>query len=93
MGLPERGNFYHLYYLRRSGRWPIGNTGGGSSGGRLIASKRQLLAYIDNLTRGPPLGKNRIVSKVRLGRRAKKAATRPNRHGKRTSGARAENTS
>ena len=38
------------YYLKRTGRWPIGNTGG--DGGRIIASKRRLLQHADQLTRG-----------------------------------------
>jgi len=39
------------YYLKRTGRWPIGNTGGES--GNLIASKRRLTRHTDKLTRGP----------------------------------------
>jgi hypothetical protein len=41
-----------IYYLRRAGRWPIGNTGGGG-GGKLIASKRRLIQHAEKLTRGP----------------------------------------
>ena len=37
------------YYLKRSGRWPIGNTGGG---GKLIASKRRLSRHAEEITRG-----------------------------------------
>ena len=40
------------YYLKRTGRWPIGNTGG--DGGKIIASKRRLISHADKLTRGPP---------------------------------------
>jgi hypothetical protein len=40
-----------VYYLRRCGRWPIGNSGGGA-GGRLVASKRRLIQHIEKLTRG-----------------------------------------
>lgn len=77
LGMPERENFYYLYYLKRAGRWPIGNSHEGNGlGGRLIASKRRLIEHIDKITRSsPPLGRNRIVSKFRFGRRAKKAAT------------------
>ncbi len=39
------------YYLKRTGRWPIGNTGGES--GNLIASKRRLARHAYKLTRGP----------------------------------------
>jgi len=39
------------YYLKRCGRWPIGKTGG--RGGSLLASKRQLARYADELARGP----------------------------------------
>jgi hypothetical protein len=38
------------YYLKRAGRWPIGNTGG--DGGKLIASKRRLARHAEKLTRG-----------------------------------------
>ena len=33
------------YYLKRAGRWPIGNTGG--EGGKLIASKRRLSRHAE----------------------------------------------
>jgi len=39
------------YYLKRTGSWPIGNTGG--EGGKLIASKRRLRHHTEELTRGP----------------------------------------
>jgi hypothetical protein len=75
LGMPERENFDYLYYLKRAGRWPIGNTGGGTCGGRLISSKRQLIEHINKITRNsPPLGPNRIVTKFRFDRRAKKTA-------------------
>jgi hypothetical protein len=52
LGLPARTD---PYYLRRAGRWPIGRTTEDrGSGGKLIASKRRLLKYIEKLTRGPP---------------------------------------
>ena len=38
------------YYLKRGGRWPIGNLGGDA--GKLIASKRRLIRYAEKLTRG-----------------------------------------
>jgi hypothetical protein len=42
------------YYLRRAGRWPIGNTGSGiRGGGKLIASKRRLTRHAEEITRGP----------------------------------------
>jgi len=40
------------YYLKRAGRWPIGNTGGGRAGGQLIASKRRLIRHAEDITRG-----------------------------------------
>jgi hypothetical protein len=41
------------YYLKRAGRWPIGNTGGGAGGGgKLIASKRRLTRHTEEITRG-----------------------------------------
>ena len=40
------------YYLKRTGRWPIGNTGG--DGGKIIASKRRLIHHADKLARGSP---------------------------------------
>jgi hypothetical protein len=39
-----------IYYLKRGGRWPIGNLGGDA--GKLIASKRRLIRYAEKLTRG-----------------------------------------
>jgi hypothetical protein len=42
------------YYLKRTGTWPIGNTGGRrGGGGKLIASKRRLIRYVEEITRGP----------------------------------------
>jgi hypothetical protein len=38
------------YYLKRTGRWPIGNTGG--EGGKLIASKRCLAHHTKEIARG-----------------------------------------
>jgi hypothetical protein len=38
------------YYLKRTGRWPIGNTAG--EGGKLIASKRRLSRHADEIARG-----------------------------------------
>ena len=40
IGWPESVD---VYYLKRTGRWPIGNTGGDRS--QLIASKRRLARY------------------------------------------------
>jgi hypothetical protein len=50
LGMPTRTD---VYYLRRTG-WPIGNTAakGGRHGGKLVASKRRLLNYIEKITRG-----------------------------------------
>jgi hypothetical protein len=83
LGMPENVS---LYYLKRAGRWPIGNTHeGNSGGGRLIASKRRLSEYVDKVTHGPPLERHRIVSKFRLGRHTKKTATtRPKRRARTT---------
>jgi hypothetical protein len=39
-----------VYYLKRSGKWPIGNTGG--EAGKLIASRRRLSRHAERLTRG-----------------------------------------
>ena len=40
------------YYLKRSKQgWPIGNTAGVD--GRIIASKKRLVRFLDKLTRGP----------------------------------------
>jgi len=39
-----------VYYLRRTGTWPIGNTAG--AGGKLIARKRRLARHTDKLARG-----------------------------------------
>ena len=39
------------YYLKRAGRWPIGNTSG--EGGKLIASKRRLTQHAKKITCGP----------------------------------------
>jgi hypothetical protein len=87
LGMPARTD---PYYLRRSKRWPIGRTTTDrGSGGKLVASRRRLREYVEEIARGPPLGKNFLISKLRLGRHAKKAAAR---RGKRTSEARAENT-
>ena len=47
LGMPENTN---PYYLKRTGRWPIGNTGGES--GLIIASKRRLIRHTDKLARG-----------------------------------------
>jgi hypothetical protein len=40
------------YYLKRTGNWPIGNTGGRNGGGKLIASKRRLIQHAEQITRG-----------------------------------------
>ena len=48
LGMPEGTD---PYYLKRTGRWPISNTGG--EGGKIIASKRRLLRHADKLARGP----------------------------------------
>ena len=73
LGLPARTD---PFYLRRTGRWPIQNIAGKNclGGGKLVASRRRLREYIDDLTRGPSPRKNRIISKLQLGRRAKKVA-------------------
>jgi len=47
LGMPEETD---VYYLKRAGRWPIGNTGG--DGGKLIASKRKLAQHAEKITRG-----------------------------------------
>jgi len=47
LGMPEDTD---IYYLKRSGHWPIGNTAG--TGGKLIASKRRLARHTDKIARG-----------------------------------------
>jgi hypothetical protein len=47
LGMPEGVD---PYYLKRAGRWPIGNTGG--KGGKIIASKRRLIRHAGEITRG-----------------------------------------
>jgi len=82
LGMPARTD---PYYLRRTGRWPIGRTTEDrDSGGKLLASKRRLRKYVDDLTKGPLLGRNRLISKLRLGRQAIAAAT-SKRHRKQVS--------
>jgi hypothetical protein len=78
MGMPENVS---IYYLKRVGRWPIGNTHEGNGlGGRLVASKRRLIEYAEKITRGaPPLERHRIISKVRRSQFVKKAAPPPKR--------------
>jgi hypothetical protein len=39
-----------VYYLKRSGHWPIGNTAG--TDGKIIASKRRLIRHLEKITRG-----------------------------------------
>jgi hypothetical protein len=88
--LAELGLRADPYYLRRSKQgWPIGRTTTDRSGGKLVASRRRLRDYLEEIARGPPLGKNFLVAKLWLNRHAKKTAAR---RGKRTSEARAENT-
>jgi len=48
LGMPEGTD---PYYLKRSGRWPIGNTAG--TDGKIIASRRRLIRHVDKITRGP----------------------------------------
>jgi hypothetical protein len=45
--LPKDATVDAIYYLRRTGRWPIG-----SDGGKLIASKRRLCNHASKLARG-----------------------------------------
>ena len=47
LGMPESVD---PYYLRRTGRWPIGNTG--RDGGNLIASKRRLARHAQKIAAG-----------------------------------------
>jgi hypothetical protein len=48
LGMPEDTD---VYYLKRTGLWPIGNTGSGG-GGKLIASKRRLTNHTAKIARG-----------------------------------------
>jgi hypothetical protein len=45
LGMPTE---IDVYYLKRSGQWPIGKTSG--DGGKLIASKRRLTRHAHKLT-------------------------------------------
>jgi hypothetical protein len=45
LGMPED---IDIYYLRRTGHWPIGKTAG--DGGSLIASKRRLARHAQKIT-------------------------------------------
>jgi hypothetical protein len=54
LGMPEGTD---PYYLKRAGRWPIGNTSGKS--GNLIASKHRLLRHAEKITRGAAPQKRR----------------------------------
>ena len=47
LGMPESVD---PYYLRRTRRWPIGNTG--RDGGNLIASKRRLARHAQKIAAG-----------------------------------------
>ena len=49
LGMPQGTD---PYYLKRTGHWPIGNTGGRGGGGKLVASKRRLIRYTEEITRG-----------------------------------------
>jgi hypothetical protein len=51
LGMPADTDVDDVYYLKRTGRWPIGNTAG--DGGKLIASKRRLARHAEKITRGP----------------------------------------
>jgi hypothetical protein len=44
LGMPEETD---VYYLKKTKRWPIGNTGG--DGGPLIASKRRLTRHTQKI--------------------------------------------
>ena len=48
LGMPEDTD---VYYLKRSGYWPIGNTAG--TEGKIVASKRRLIRHVERITRGP----------------------------------------
>jgi hypothetical protein len=48
LGMPENTD---PYYLKRTGRWPIFNTS--PEGGKIIASRRRLSNYAEQITRGP----------------------------------------
>lgn len=55
-----------VYYLRRAKRWPIGNTGGSSKGGTLIASKRRLIRHAEQITCGAAPPKRRARANQEL---------------------------
>jgi hypothetical protein len=48
LGMPETTD---PYYLKKTGRWPIGTTAG-DDGGKLIASKRRLARHAEKIARG-----------------------------------------
>ena len=49
LGMPETTD---PYYLRKTGKWPIGSTSGDAGGGKLIAIKQRLTRYVMKLARG-----------------------------------------
>jgi hypothetical protein len=62
LGMPEGTD---PYYLKRTGRWPIGKTGG--DGGSPIASKRWLARHANKIARGSTV--NAGVGVTRRGRK------------------------
>ena len=49
--LPADADVDDVYYLKRTGRWPIGNTAG-DDGGKLIALKRRLARHVQKIAAG-----------------------------------------
>jgi hypothetical protein len=50
LGMPADTDVDDVYYLKRTGRWPIGNTAGDF--GKLIASKRRLARHAQKIAAG-----------------------------------------
>jgi len=50
--LPADADVDDIYYLKRTGRWPIGNTAGDDGGGKLLASKRRLARHSHKIAAG-----------------------------------------
>jgi hypothetical protein len=50
LGMPADTDVDDVYYLKRTGRWPIGNTAGDA--GKLIASKRRLARHTQKIAAG-----------------------------------------
>jgi hypothetical protein len=50
--LPPEASVDEVYYLKRTGRWPIGNTAGDDGGGKLLAIKRRIARHVQKIAAG-----------------------------------------